>query len=95
MSEFLDRLSAAAKRAADSVNTEVSVAAQEHKIKEAYQALGKLYYNASRAGTEPAGAEFADLCARIDASMRRIKELKDLKDVTGTYAEEADFVDAD
>ena len=95
MSDFFDRLAAAAKRAADSVNTEVSVAAEEQKIKEAYQALGKLYYNASKAGAELSGADFANQCRRIEASMLRIKELKDRKDVTSTYADDEDFVDVD
>ena len=95
MSDFFDRLGAAAKRAADSVNTGVSVAAEEQKIKEAYQALGKLYYGAIRSGNEPAGAYFADQCRRVDASMQRIRELKDRKNVTGNYASEEDFVDAD
>ena len=95
MSDFFDRLAAAAKRAADSVSTEVSVAAEEQKVKEAYQALGKLYYNAVRTGTDLTGADFADQCRRIEASIRRIKELKDRKDVTGTYADDEDFVDVD
>ena len=93
MSDFFDRLAAAAKRAADSVSTEVSVAAEEQRIKEAYQALGKLYYNAARSGAELNGPDFADHCRRIDASLRRIKELKDRKDVTSTYADDEDFVD--
>lgn len=95
MNDFFDKLGAAARRAADSVSTEVSVAAEEQKIKESYQALGKLYYNASRSGSELTGLDFADHCRRIDASMRRIRELKDKKNVTGSYAEEQDFVDVD
>lgn len=93
MNDFLDKLGAAAKRAADSVSTEMNVAAEEQKIRESYQALGKLYYQASRNGAEPSGPDFADHCRRIDAAIKRIKELRDRKDVTGeTYAAEDDFV---
>lgn len=92
MNEFFDKIGAAAKRAADSVATDVSVAAQEQKIKEAYQALGKLYFQAKRAGKETEGLEFADQCRRIEGYLKRIEELKSRKDVTG-YAFDEDFVD--
>ena len=95
MNEFFDKLGAAARRAADTVTTEVNVAAQEQKIKEAYQALGKLYYQAVSNGTEKGGAEFDELCGRIEASLKRIKELKANKSVTETYAQEEDFVSVD
>lgn len=93
MSEFFDKLGAAAKRAANSVSTEVSIAAEEQKIREAYQSLGKLYFQASRSGAEPNGPDFSDQCRKIEASLKRIRELKDRKDVTGeNYAGEDDFV---
>lgn len=95
MSDFFDKLGAAAKRAANTVSTEVSVAAEEQKIREAYQALGKLYFKAKRAGAEPGGIEFADQCRKIEASMKRIKELKRSKNVTDLYADEDDFVTVD
>ena len=93
MSDFFDKLGAVARRAADTVSTEVNVAAEEQKIKESYQALGKLYYQASQSGGEFLGPDFADHCRRIEASLKRIKELKDRRDVDpGNYAEEEDFV---
>lgn len=91
MNDFFDKLSAAAKRAANTVSTEVSVAAEEQKIREAYQALGKLYYKAKRTGGELDGIEFADQCRRVEASIKRINELKNARNVTGVYAEEEDF----
>ncbi len=94
MNEFFDTICAATKRAANSVATDVNVAAQEQKIKEAYQTLGKLYFQAKRAGREPDGLEFADQCRRIEARMKHIRELKSRKDVAG-YAFEEDFVDVD
>lgn len=93
MNEFFDKLGAAAKRAADSVGTEVNVAAEEQKIRSAYQALGKLYYKATQENKDLTGAEFAEQCAKVDAALKRIRELRDHKDVTGeTYADEEDFV---
>ena len=98
MNDFLNKLSAAAKRAADTVSTEVSVAAEEQKIREAYQALGKLYYQASRDGKELNGEEFTAQCAKVDEAIARIKELKDRKNVTNepacaeVVADDEDFV---
>lgn len=93
MSDFFDKLSAAAKRAADTVSTEVSVAAEEQKIREAYQALGKLYYQASREGKDLTGEEFTAQIARVDAAIHRIKELKNRKNVTpDVVADDEDFV---
>ena len=91
MNELFDKLGAAAKRAANAVSTEVSVAAEEQKIREAFQALGKLYYKAKRSGTELAGFEFDEQCRKVEASMKRINELKNAKNVTSVYADEADF----
>ncbi|MBR2047018.1 MAG: hypothetical protein IJ960_00300 [Oscillospiraceae bacterium] len=91
MNELFDKLGAAAKRAANAVSTEVSVAAEEQKIREAFQALGKLYYKAKRSGTEPAGFEFDEQCRKVEASIKRINELKNARNVTSVYADEEDF----
>ena len=95
MDDILNRLGAAARRAAGSVATEVSVAADEQKIKDLYESLGKLYYETSRRGGDLNGAEFADFMRRIDAIRRHISELKNRRDVTGVYVHEDDFVDVD
>ena len=93
MNEFLSKLTAAAKRAADTVGTEVSVAAEEQKIREAYQALGKLCYQAKRDGKEVSAEDFDAQCAKVDAALARIKELKDRKNVTAdVVADDEDFV---
>lgn len=81
MHDFFDKLGAAAKRAASTVASEVNVAAEEQKVKECYLALGKLYYQAVKEGMEPAGAA-AEYCDRIDASLRRIADLKDGRKVS-------------
>ena len=93
MNDFFDTLSAAAKRAADTVSTEVSVAAEEQKVREAYQAIGKLYYQAVKKGAEPTGAEFTELCAKAEAGLKRVAELKAQKNVSDVTAGEEDFVD--
>ena len=92
MSDFFAKLGAAAKRAANNVSTEVSVAAEEQKIREAYQALGKLYFQAKHTGGELDGLDFADQCRKVEASLKRINELKRAKNVTDVYADEEDFV---
>lgn len=93
MSDFFDKLGAAAKRAAGTVSTEVSVAAEEQKIREQYQALGKLYYQAIGMGKAPAGEQFSACCDRIRTSFQRINDLKSANDVTGSTVTEDDFVD--
>ena len=95
MNEIFDKLSAAAKRAAGAVSTEVSIAAEEQKIRVAYQALGKLYYKAKRNGGDLNGIEFADQCRKVEQSLKRIAELKSANNVTGVYADEDDFVTVD
>ena len=93
MNEFLSKLGAAAKRAADTVSTEVSVAAEEQKIREAYQAIGKLCYQANKEGKTPAEAELNTHYAKVDAALARIRELKDRKNVTSDpVADDEDFV---
>lgn len=87
MNDFLNKLSAVAKRTADTVSTTVNVAAEEQKIKEAYQAVGKLYYQANRNHTEVDNLAVADQFRAIDECMKRIEQLKDKKDVTGETAE--------
>ena len=95
MEDFLNKLGAAAKRAAGSVATDVSVAAEEQKIKGYYQSLGKLYYQTARRGGDLNGADFADYMRKIDACRRNIAELKNRKNVTDVYVNEDDFVDVE
>ena len=54
MNDFFDKLSAAARRTADTVSAEFNVAAEEQKIRESYQALGKLYFRANGRAGRPA-----------------------------------------
>ena len=94
MEDFLNKLGAAARRAADSVATDVSVAAEEQKIKGYYQSLGKLYYQTARRGGDLYGMDFADYLRKIDACRRNIAELKNRKNVTDVSVND-DFVDVE
>ena len=95
MANFFDQLGDAVKRAADSVVSDVSVAVEEQKVREHYQALGKLYYHAIRAGKPLEGIDFADRCRKIDASLSRIRDLKAHKNVTEPYADDSDYETVD
>lgn len=76
MSDFFDNLGAAAKRTAGKVNTQVAIAAQEQKAKDAYQILGKLYYQAIQAGAAPEGPDFDRAIAQAKNALDRINQLR-------------------
>ena len=89
LNDFLNKVGAAVQRTADKVNTEVTIAAQEQKVKEYYQALGKLYYQRSQVGPYYEGEEFEQLVKKIREGLDRIAVLRGNQTV---YPEE-DFVD--
>lgn len=89
MSDFFDKLGAAAHRVADNVSAEFSIAAQEQKVREAYLALGKLYYQSVQAGAKPEGPAFDEQIKRAGESLKRIRELRSSKNVEP----ESDFAD--
>ncbi len=93
MNDFFDKLGAAAKRAANTVATEVNVAAEEQKLRELYQSLGKLCYQNAKRGADCHGPEFDEWVAKIDAGIKKVNDLKDRKNVTEVVADEDDFVD--
>ncbi len=97
MNDFFDKLGAAAKRAANTVATEVNVAAEEQKLRELYQSLGKLCYQNVKTGAPLQGPEFQEWVEKIDAGVRKVRDLKDRKNVsdvqTEVLAEEEDFVE--
>ncbi|MBE6951110.1 MAG: hypothetical protein E7451_07215 [Ruminococcaceae bacterium] len=78
MHDFFDKLGAAAKRAAGNVANEVSVAAEKQKLSEAYQALGKLCYQALK---QDESLVCDEQIARIDEILKRLEELKDRRNV--------------
>lgn len=101
--EFWNRAASAAqtaasatKRAANSAKISIAIAAEEEKVKAAYQAIGKLYYQDHIAATTPAGPAYEEQTRRIDAALQRIGELRSQRDVTpppAGYGEDSDFVD--
>lgn len=82
MSEFVDNLTNAVRRVASNVTTGVSVAAQEQKVKDAYQTIGRLYYQAVQEGREPVGDEFAAQLNKIRELLASINEIRRNQQVT-------------
>ena len=86
-----------AKVLAAIAKTNVSIYAEEDKIKKAEAQLGKLYYRDYAVGEEMDSAEYLPWCQKIDESKKLIAELKDYIDSLkqeDAVAEEA-FVDVD
>ena len=69
-----------AKVLAAIAKTNVSIYAEEDKIKKAEAQLGKLYYRDYAVGEEMDNAEYLPWCQKIDESKKLIAELKDYID---------------
>ena len=76
MADFFDELGSAVKRVASTVSSEVTVAAREQKVREAFQTLGRLYYQSAKAGESTDGEKFREQVERIEALLREINELR-------------------
>ena len=76
MSNFFDNLGKAVTNAANSVSTGINAAAQEQRLKEAYQVLGRMYYESVRAGNPTGGEAFDRQMAKIDDLIAAIRELR-------------------
>ena len=76
MSDFFNKLGSALQQAASRVESDVNIASQEHKVKEAYRALGRLYYEQVRAGNAPEGPAFTRQMEQIDALLESIRQLR-------------------
>lgn len=81
MNEFFDKLGAAARRTVNTVSTDVSILAHEQKLREHYQAIGKLYCQYVSSGLIPEGDEFEEKLAAVAAELQRISQLKAHKEV--------------
>ena len=81
MSDLFGKLGAAAKQTAEAAGLQVAIAAEQQKIRSAYQILGKLYYQDRKRGRACQGPEYDRQTAQIDASCRKIRELKFRKTV--------------
>ena len=88
MSDFFSDLEHAVRRMASSVSSEVSLAAQEQKVKEAFQTLGRMYYKAVQQGRTPEGADFDAQTAKIRAMLANINETRRNQNVSGDEFED-------
>ena len=75
----------------------VSIYAEEDKIRKAEAQLGKLYYRDYAVGEEMDTAEYLPWCQKIDESKKLIEELKDYIDSLkqDEAVAEEEFVDVD
>ena len=71
----------------------LSIYAEEDKIKKAEQQLGKLYYRDYAVGEEMDNAEYLPWCQKIDESKQLIAETRDYID--SLRAEDAEEVEED
>lgn len=74
MSDFFGDLGKACQRAVDGVTNEVSCAALEQKIGDAYRALGRLYYETVQRGETPEGKKFEVHTHKIAALQAELEE---------------------
>ena len=86
-----------AKVLAAIAKTNVSIYAEEDKIRKAEAQLGKLYYRHYAVGEEMDSAEYLPWCQKIDESKKLIEELKDYIDSLkqDEAVAEEEFVDVD
>ena len=101
--EAAQTAAAKAKELAAIAKANISIYAEEDKVKKAEIELGKLYYRDYAVGEELDTAEYLPWCQKIDESKKLIAELKDyIDDVKATdevpaeapAASEEDFADA-
>ena len=76
MSDFFSDLESAVKRVASSVSTEVTLAAREQKVREAFQTLGRMYYKAVQAGETGEDSELTAQVQKIEVLLQEINELR-------------------
>lgn len=89
MGNFFDDLGNAMKKLAGDVTTEVSVTAKQQKLKEEFQKLGRMHYQAVCKGEQPAGEAFERQCIAIRTLLQQINDLRNNANV----ASEEDFVE--
>lgn len=79
----LARTAAAATRhVADSAKLSINIAAEEERLKNAYALLGRLYYEALEAGTQPEGEVFTQQLALVRETLQKIEFYRRQKEQT-------------
>lgn len=89
MANFLNDLGAALKKVASDVSSEVSIAGKEQNLKEAFQTLGRMYYQSAKKGEALSGAEFSAQMEKIELLKLEIRQLRSNQEA----ATESDFAD--
>ena len=89
MGDFWSDFGAAVKKAANDVSTEVSIAGKEQKLKEQFQLLGKLHFQAVRQGKPLEGPEFS---AQVEKILQLQQQIRDLRSASRVPTD-ADFED--
>ena len=92
--EAAQTAAAKAKVLAAIAKTNVSIYAEEDKIRKAEAQLGKLYYRDYAVGEEMDTAEYLPWCQKIDESKKAIADLKDYIASLRTEEEPAETEDA-
>ncbi len=94
--EAAQTAAAKAKELAAVAKANISIYAEEDKVKKAEIELGKLYYRDYAVGEEMDTAEYLPWCQKIDESKKAIAELKDyIASVRTEEAEEQEAENAD
>lgn len=76
MSDFFSDLESAVKRVASSVSSEVTLAAREQKVREAFQTLGRMYYKSIQSGEGAETSELTQQVQKIETLLQEIDELR-------------------
>ena len=76
MDDFLNKLGAMARKAADQVNTDLTIAQLEQKLKDAYQALGRVCYRMLSDNEMPEGDEVQRHLQTIASLQQQLQDLK-------------------
>ena len=92
--EAAQTAAAKAKELAAVAKANISIYAEEDKVKKAEIELGKLYYRDYAVGEELDSAEYLPWCQKIDESKKAIADLKDYIACLRTEEEPAETEDA-
>ena len=92
--EAAQTAAAKAKELAAVAKANISIYAEEDKVKKAEIELGKLYYRDYAVGEELDSAEYLPWCQKIDESKKAIADLKDYIASLRTEEEPAEAEDA-
>ncbi len=82
MSDVFSQIGKAAQRVASNVASEVSIAAQEQRVNDAYRDLGRRYHELLRQNGAVDPADLEAQTRKVDQLLEELKEKRRKKDVT-------------